>query len=42
MLGWAIQKGHRIEWSSGHQNYMPSIIGTPQETSEVAEMERTS
>ena len=31
LIGWAIQQGHEINWSEVHQNYIPSLQGTPQE-----------
>lgn len=31
IIGWAIQKGHRIQWSAPHNNYLPIEEGTPQD-----------
>ena len=30
-MGWAIKKGHKISFVDQYQNYMPSIVGVPQE-----------
>lgn len=31
LLGWAIAKGHKIEWMSKYNNWMPKLEGTPQD-----------
>ena len=30
-MGWAIQKRRKISFPEQYQNYMPSIVGVPQE-----------